>query len=274
MRREWEGFITARGTGAIDGNGNAVPAKDRRPVGTRVVEIDLVWLKAVLNGPSAGKSSPGTGCCGRIRSVGSQSRGKRTPGAPWRAMIGTRQRVPSVTRSRCGFGPAERSSSSGPTCRRYRTSRTGLPGGFRRSASSATRTSSSHQHRAPHTVRFAGLEPPTRRAARGPLRSRPWSEPDSNASSANGRESGQLTSSRHPSIRHAPLSTGSRRSGFVGPSGLPAAQAQGGRLASVSPAVGHGPQTSPAYGRGRGRRVEVHADPAQVLPAAGRGDYA
>lgn len=59
MRREWEGFISARGTGAVGGNGNAVPAKDRKPVGTRVVEIDLVWLKAVLNWAISWAEQPG-----------------------------------------------------------------------------------------------------------------------------------------------------------------------------------------------------------------------
>ena len=58
-QREWEGFITARRSGAIDGNGNAVPDKDRRPVGTRVVEIDLVWLKAVLNWATSWEEQPG-----------------------------------------------------------------------------------------------------------------------------------------------------------------------------------------------------------------------
>jgi hypothetical protein len=46
---QWESFIDLRASGAIDPRGNAVPEKDRRPRRARAVEIDLRWLKAVLN---------------------------------------------------------------------------------------------------------------------------------------------------------------------------------------------------------------------------------
>ena len=49
--REWEAFQDARLAGAIDCRGRRVPgrADPPRPVGRRVVEADLKWLKWVLN---------------------------------------------------------------------------------------------------------------------------------------------------------------------------------------------------------------------------------
>jgi integrase len=47
--RQWESFIDARTSGAIDPRGNPVPEKERRLRRPRAVEIDLRWLKAVLN---------------------------------------------------------------------------------------------------------------------------------------------------------------------------------------------------------------------------------
>jgi len=48
-RQEWEGFLAARSSGAIDSYGQPVPPEKRRPVRARAVEVDLVWLRAVLN---------------------------------------------------------------------------------------------------------------------------------------------------------------------------------------------------------------------------------
>lgn len=47
--QQWEAFIDARASGAIDPRGNPVAEKDRQPRRARAVEIDLRWLKAVLN---------------------------------------------------------------------------------------------------------------------------------------------------------------------------------------------------------------------------------
>lgn len=47
--REWEGFIEARRSGAIDSRGCAVPAEKRRPVGERTVEADCLWIRWVFN---------------------------------------------------------------------------------------------------------------------------------------------------------------------------------------------------------------------------------
>jgi integrase len=58
-RKEWDSFITARSSGAIDGRGNTVPAEKRRVVGDRVVEIDLVFLRAVLNWATSWEEQPG-----------------------------------------------------------------------------------------------------------------------------------------------------------------------------------------------------------------------
>jgi integrase len=46
---EWEAFIEARRSGAIDARGNPVVAKDRRPVGDRTVHVDLEMLFSVFN---------------------------------------------------------------------------------------------------------------------------------------------------------------------------------------------------------------------------------
>lgn len=47
-RREWDGFVRDRGTGAIDARGVPVPnPKARRKVGARTVEADLKFLRAV-----------------------------------------------------------------------------------------------------------------------------------------------------------------------------------------------------------------------------------
>jgi hypothetical protein len=47
--QQWEAFLAARSSGAIDPRGNAVPEAKRRMRRARAVEIDLRWLKAVLN---------------------------------------------------------------------------------------------------------------------------------------------------------------------------------------------------------------------------------
>ena len=47
--REWDGFMDARRTGAIDARGNPVAEGERRPVGNRTLEADGRWLHAVLN---------------------------------------------------------------------------------------------------------------------------------------------------------------------------------------------------------------------------------
>ena len=46
---EWEAFIDARQSGAINARGEPRPAGKRRPVRNRSVEEDLKWLKWVLN---------------------------------------------------------------------------------------------------------------------------------------------------------------------------------------------------------------------------------
>ena len=46
---KWQSFRDARSSGAIDARGNPVPPKDRKPVRTRPVEYDLVWLSLVFN---------------------------------------------------------------------------------------------------------------------------------------------------------------------------------------------------------------------------------
>lgn len=46
---EWEAFIDARRSGAIDSRAAPVPEDTRRPVRTRAVEADLKWLRWVLN---------------------------------------------------------------------------------------------------------------------------------------------------------------------------------------------------------------------------------
>jgi integrase len=51
---EWQGFIDARGSGAIDAQGQPVPApvkpkdRKRRPVSPRTVESDCEWLQTVI----------------------------------------------------------------------------------------------------------------------------------------------------------------------------------------------------------------------------------
>ena len=47
-RSDWERFIKARSSGAIDPRGQPVPSAHRRPVRNRTVEADLGWLKAVF----------------------------------------------------------------------------------------------------------------------------------------------------------------------------------------------------------------------------------
>lgn len=47
--QDWEEFIAARSTGAIDSYGNPVPPEKRRPVRARSVEGDCLWLKWVCN---------------------------------------------------------------------------------------------------------------------------------------------------------------------------------------------------------------------------------
>lgn len=46
---EWERFIALRRTGAINGRGEEVRQADRKSVGDRTIEADLIWLRAVLN---------------------------------------------------------------------------------------------------------------------------------------------------------------------------------------------------------------------------------
>ncbi len=49
-RGEWERFVYARKSGAIDSHGLPVPEDDRRPTRLRTVEADCLWLKWALNG--------------------------------------------------------------------------------------------------------------------------------------------------------------------------------------------------------------------------------
>jgi len=58
-RQEWNAFIAARSSGAIGGRGSPVPADKRRVVGDRAVEIDLVFLRAVLNWATTWEDQPG-----------------------------------------------------------------------------------------------------------------------------------------------------------------------------------------------------------------------
>ena len=48
-RKDWDGFILDRRSGAIDARGNSVPKDDRKPIGPRRVQEDLQALRAVLN---------------------------------------------------------------------------------------------------------------------------------------------------------------------------------------------------------------------------------
>ena len=45
---EWERFIDARSSGAIDARGNAMPIGERRPVRDRTIEEDCLWLRQVF----------------------------------------------------------------------------------------------------------------------------------------------------------------------------------------------------------------------------------
>ncbi len=45
---EWQAFIEARRSGAIDARGRPVPQDLRRPVRNRTISADLIWLKLVL----------------------------------------------------------------------------------------------------------------------------------------------------------------------------------------------------------------------------------
>jgi integrase len=48
-KAQWESFIVARTSGAIDARGNAVPVEKRKPLRARPVEMDCIWLRAVFN---------------------------------------------------------------------------------------------------------------------------------------------------------------------------------------------------------------------------------
>ncbi len=48
-RRDWDGFIRARSTGAIDARGHPVEEEKRRAVRNRAVAADLVFLRGVVN---------------------------------------------------------------------------------------------------------------------------------------------------------------------------------------------------------------------------------
>jgi integrase len=47
--REWESFIDLRMSGAIDARGHEVPEKERRAVSIRAPQLDLRWLRWLLN---------------------------------------------------------------------------------------------------------------------------------------------------------------------------------------------------------------------------------
>lgn len=51
---QWERFIRDRLSGAIDGRGNPVEAKKRRPVRARAVEAECNWLRWSSIGPASG----------------------------------------------------------------------------------------------------------------------------------------------------------------------------------------------------------------------------
>lgn len=48
-RTDWDRYCRLRRSGAIDARGNAVPEKERKPVGPRTVQHDLSLLRAALN---------------------------------------------------------------------------------------------------------------------------------------------------------------------------------------------------------------------------------
>ena len=56
---EWEAFIDARRSGAIDARGKSLRDGKLRPVRARTVEIDIKWLKAVLNWGTKWRSHDG-----------------------------------------------------------------------------------------------------------------------------------------------------------------------------------------------------------------------
>ncbi len=47
-RRDWDGFIEGRASGAINARGHPVPPHQRRPVRSRTVQADLLWLTSVF----------------------------------------------------------------------------------------------------------------------------------------------------------------------------------------------------------------------------------
>ena len=57
--QEWEAFVDARQSGAIDARGEPVPADKSRPVRTRSVEEDLKWLRWVLSWGSKWQTKEG-----------------------------------------------------------------------------------------------------------------------------------------------------------------------------------------------------------------------
>ena len=57
---EWESFIEARSSGALDARGRPVPADDRRPVRDRSVEGNLSWLSRVFRWASRWRTIQGT----------------------------------------------------------------------------------------------------------------------------------------------------------------------------------------------------------------------
>ena len=57
---EWEAFIDARRSGAIDARGRPVRPMDRRPVGDRTIHVDLEMLSSVFNWAKNWKTDRGT----------------------------------------------------------------------------------------------------------------------------------------------------------------------------------------------------------------------
>ena len=90
---EWESFIAARTSGSIEGRGNPVPDDRRRQVGARVVEIDLVFLRAVLNWATTWEDQPGRRLLRENPVRGFEVPTEKNPRGPSRQMIGTRPSV-------------------------------------------------------------------------------------------------------------------------------------------------------------------------------------
>ncbi len=73
-RREWDAFTQDRRGGAIDARGNPIAPPYRRPVRTRTVQADCLWLKAVFSWAAGWRDDSG-----RYLVEGDPLRGLRAP---------------------------------------------------------------------------------------------------------------------------------------------------------------------------------------------------